>query len=397
MAYLEIESCNSCNNITGGICYNPITDSATNPYKYGIIGNIRPEKSYVYYGDRAESDPTVVTNIRTNGTIPSFMPFWKFQGNGVVPQYDTTRWVWNTRTTMFNKRGLEIENTDPLGRYNAGLYGYDQALAVAVTQNGRYREAAFEGFEDYGFGMNTCYGTCSVGRHFDFSNYASNFDNAQAHTGRYSLRVNANSSIGMAAPISAADNNTVALNFTTKTASCTATPVLDAIKTSTQTLLPVFSPVQSTKLLISAWVKESQACNCVSYVNNQLTITITTASGNISRIAKPSGNIIDGWQRIEDTISVPVNATNLSLGFVATGGTAVYFDDVRVLPFNGNMKSFVYDKGNLRLMAELDENNYATFYEYDDDGTLIRVKKETERGVKTIKETRSALLKEQVQ
>ena len=40
-------------------------------------------------------------------------------------------------------------------------------------------------------------------------------------------------------------------------------------------------------------------------------------------------------------------------------------------------------------MSELDENNYATFYEYDDDGSLVRVKKETERGVKTIKETRT--------
>ncbi|MBS1565364.1 MAG: hypothetical protein JST39_13305, partial [Bacteroidetes bacterium] len=46
-----------------------------------------------------------------------------------------------------------------------------------------------------------------------------------------------------------------------------------------------------------------------------------------------------------------------------------------------------------RLMAELDENNYATFYEYDDDRTLVRGKKETQRGIKTIKETRSALLK----
>jgi hypothetical protein len=45
-------------------------------------------------------------------------------------------------------------------------------------------------------------------------------------------------------------------------------------------------------------------------------------------------------------------------------------------------------------MAELDENNYATFYEYDDDGTLVRVKKETSRGIKTINETRSGLLKE---
>jgi hypothetical protein len=50
---------------------------------------------------------------------------------------------------------------------------------------------------------------------------------------------------------------------------------------------------------------------------------------------------------------------------------------------------------SLRLMAELDENNYSTFYEYDDDGTLIRVKKETERGIMTLKETRSALIKDQ--
>jgi hypothetical protein len=40
-------------------------------------------------------------------------------------------------------------------------------------------------------------------------------------------------------------------------------------------------------------------------------------------------------------------------------------------------------------MAELDENNYATFYEYDLEGGLVRVKKETEKGVYTIQETRS--------
>jgi hypothetical protein len=45
-------------------------------------------------------------------------------------------------------------------------------------------------------------------------------------------------------------------------------------------------------------------------------------------------------------------------------------------------------------MADLDENNYTTFYEYDDDGTLIRVKRETERGIKTVKESRNALLRE---
>jgi hypothetical protein len=59
-------------------------------------------------------------------------------------------------------------------------------------------------------------------------------------------------------------------------------------------------------------------------------------------------------------------------------------------PFNANMKSFIYDPITLRLMAELDENNYTTFYNYDEEGQLIRVKKETIQGVKTIKETRAA-------
>jgi hypothetical protein len=91
---------------------------------------------------------------------------------------------------------------------------------------------------------------------------------------------------------------------------------------------------------------------------------------------------------------VPANATTLSVILKSKGNTAVLFDDLRVHPFNANMKAFVYDPVSLRLMAELDENNYASFYEYDDDGTLVRLKKETERGVMTIKETRSSLAKE---
>ena len=53
------------------------------------------------------------------------------------------------------------------------------------------------------------------------------------------------------------------------------------------------------------------------------------------------------------------------------------------------MKSYVYDPSTQKLTAELDENNYATKYEYDDEGILIRVKKETTRGVMTIKESRN--------
>lgn len=109
---------------------------------------------------------------------------------------------------------------------------------------------------------------------------------------------------------------------------------------------------------------------------------------------KPAGNIIEGWQRYEAEILIPVTATGINVRLKnLTSTDTVYFDDLRMHPFNANMKSFVYHSSNLRLMSDLDENNYASFYEYDDEGTLVRVKKETQAGVKTIQETRSALIK----
>ena len=100
--------------------------------------------------------------------------------------------------------------------------------------------------------------------------------------------------------------------------------------------------------------------------------------------------MIEGWQRYESVVDIPFDATGLTLLLQASDSAVTYFDDIRFHPFNAEMKSYVYNPVNLRLMAEMDENNYATFYEYDDEGTLIRVKKETERGIMTVKETRSA-------
>jgi hypothetical protein len=55
------------------------------------------------------------------------------------------------------------------------------------------------------------------------------------------------------------------------------------------------------------------------------------------------------------------------------------------------MKTFVYDPASLWLVAELDNQNYATFYNYDEEGVLTQVKKETVNGVQTLKTTRSNL------
>jgi hypothetical protein len=399
VAELKIDSCFSCEVVNTALCYSAITDSPVNPYIYGIAGNWRPAKSYVYYSSRKETDPAQDASIRTSGAINAFAPFWAVQNNKVTPQYNEARWVWNAASTLFNQRGFEVENKDPLGRYNAGLYGYNNTLPVAVIQNSRYRESAFDGFEDYSMDLGLCDTSCTSGRNFDFSGFAAKIDSTQKHTGKYSIRVDPANPVGISADLVSTDSDSFSVTVAKIDDRCTpGVKVLKEMRANAKTVLPPFSPLTGKTVLVSAWVKEGQVCTVPSYTNCQIGITLEPGAPNAEPIiAAPSGNIIEGWQRIEKVITIPEGATRLFINFQAKNSTTVYFDDVRIHPYNANMKSFVYNPMNLRLMAELDENNYATFYEYDDDGTLIRLKKETERGIKTIKETRTALLKEDVQ
>jgi len=157
-----------------------------------------------------------------------------------------------------------------------------------------------------------------------------------------------------------------------------------------------FAPIPGKKYLVSAWVKEKGAVPTktsytypvvyLDFYGSSITSLIATFGAYI-----PAGNIIDGWQRIENTFIVPDSAQFMRLRLQNQNPTTdVLFDDIRVFPFDGSMKSYVYDPTTLRLVAELDERNYATKYEYDEEGKLIRVKKETAKGIQTIKESRKA-------
>jgi PKD repeat protein len=152
-----------------------------------------------------------------------------------------------------------------------------------------------------------------------------------------------------------------------------------------------FSPEPGKKYIASAWVREDGAGPTNFTFTNPTLRLIFISAGNI-HTALPDmlaeGDVIDGWQRIEGEFTVPSDAVNMIIKLNCNSGNCL-FDDVRVFPYDGTMKSYVYDPVTLKLAAELDERNYATLYEYDEEGKLIRVKKETERGVMTIKESRN--------
>jgi len=102
--------------------------------------------------------------------------------------------------------------------------------------------------------------------------------------------------------------------------------------------------------VISGWVKEEHTSSPSTYVFGRIDIIIGDTEKSFSTL----GPIIDGWQLIHGTFTIPDEITELTIKLRSTDTSIVtYFDDIRVFPFNGNMKSFVYDSITQRLLAEL--------------------------------------------
>ncbi|HYG49382.1 MAG TPA: hypothetical protein VD905_00690 [Flavobacteriales bacterium] len=154
-----------------------------------------------------------------------------------------------------------------------------------------------------------------------------------------------------------------------------------------------FAPEAGKKYLITAWAKEEGAANTkLDYTYPNITVDFIGASATTGAVY-PSGLIIDGWQRIEKEFTIPAGTNELDITLDCDNGDCL-FDDIRVLPYDGSMKSYVYDPVTLRLAAELDERHYATFYEYDEEGKITRIKKETEKGIMTIQENKTSVPKQ---
>lgn len=159
-----------------------------------------------------------------------------------------------------------------------------------------------------------------------------------------------------------------------------------------------FSPMVGEHYMFSAWVRvEVEVEAGISWFDDVGVVVyfLDEAEEIVHSIPiHTTGPFVDDWQRIQGDFIIPEGAEQLRIEFFSDMPPfddeldRATFDDVRIEPYDASMKCYVYDRDSRRLMAELDERNYATFYEYDQDGTLVRVKKETERGIMTVREMR---------
>lgn len=377
--------------------------SPINPYFHNLKGLWRPSLSYVYHAKRRNDVPSVSSassNITKSGEYEVFDPFYDFSATGIsspFPGLSTTlinKWVWSQKPTLFNNRGEEIENMDALNRFSAASYGYNDQLAVAVAKNARALEIKYDGFEDYtetsACCIPHCVGTESL-QGFNIKSFLSSspspldhvlVDNSVSHSGKYSLKISETYSVNFKAAL-ALDYNSLENMFQRNSTNLTTYTL------NHNELFTKFQPLKGKEYILSFWVKDGHPTTRTP----TMTLKIDGSIIDISTDAK--WPVVEGWKRIECKFTTGTSIYNPDELLIKMESVAsdIYIDDIRVFPADGQMKSYVYDAVSQRLMADLDENNFATFYEYDDEGTLIRVKKETDRGIKTIKESRQYIRK----
>ena len=368
-----------CYQIPSGT--NPGPVNTFNPYASGILGNWRPVKEHVFDISRVNLKGNAgihgATNIREAGYYYDFNPFWvagttNWNVNTAASLFQN--WRWSSEVTGYNMKGMETENKDALNRFSAAQMGYLQSIPVAVASNAPLRNIAYDGFEDYDFNLQCGTDTCNQYKgHFSFAplfNGSFYVTNTEAHSGNGSLRING--SLTMTRSI----YDGVSTLYTRDAG--------HQYRLNSNYPMLGFNPTSGGKYILSFWVKDVTPASATPGI----TVLVNGSNMNLSTKKVP---VVEGWKRVEVEFTQSSSST-FTLNF-NTGGNTMYVDDIRIHPYDAQLKSFAYDAVSLRLMAELDENNFSTFYEYDDEGILIRVKKETERGIMTIKESRTGVRK----
>jgi hypothetical protein len=284
--------------------------------------------------------------LDVNGTIPSFVDFdWTAGASNV-------NWQKTTASSLFNHYSKGLEVTDLNGNYSSSKFGYNNSFIVASGANAKYTAFAFSSAEDVADG--NYFGSEVLGANKRYLN------TAFAHTGKYSVKLNAGEtgfSFGGSVGLT---NNEDFKN--------------------------------GQKIRANVWLHKLNAINgkleYVIYAPDGITVL---ASGFVDKNSTSTKAVGTNWYllTLDFTISVPAFSSGTAKLVVRTtnaGTSSVYFDDFKVHPTEAIVSASVYDEKTGWISATLDSDNFGTKYYYDTAGRLIRVDKETLDGWKKLSE-----------
>ena len=143
-----------------------------------------------------------------------------------------------------------------------------------------------------------------------------------------------------------------------------------------------------TRYLVNVWVYNVD--NNVADANIELSYRnaaeqeVSNVVGNTTSTAYGSAEYVKAGDWTRMSFVIPNLSDNELLGTATSlvvkikGGTiagVMYFDDFRVQPYHGALKSYVYDDRD-RISAILDDRNFATVFKYNNAGELIEIHQE---------------------
>ncbi|MBK7149745.1 MAG: hypothetical protein IPH78_13245 [Bacteroidetes bacterium] len=384
-----------------------------NPFVSGVLGNWRPLKNWVFATTLNQEE-----HLRNSGTYSNFSNFFTNSFPlRIASGAASSNWKEKSMLTVADVFGRAIESKDALGNYRAELYGYGFSLPIATASNAQHGEIAFDGFEDYNFRNQPSnpFNSCPLPAHFKPTEFEA-CDATVSHTGMYSLVVNTGTSV----------TRKYAKHFDRPGPWVFTNRAVYNVDSTV--IISPFSPTPDKDFFLSVWVRKNMPESSSSGGGGLLqqiagdllptggtslpgvgrgirsvlpsatqcdvVVTARNSAGTSYNIGnfKAEGNAVDGWYQVNGKFRVPPDAVSINIEMKALNGKT-WFDDLRIQPFNSVMKTFVYHPQTLRLMATLDENNYATMYVYDQQEQLVATKKETESGIFTVQEARNGTSK----
>jgi hypothetical protein len=301
-------------------------------------------------------------------------------------EHDST-WKTLTQITLLddiNKRVLEQREVK---RYSASKYGYRNLYRIAEVKNANYLSFAFSSFEDQ----------LTVGSSPSVIHFGGEVRGGEkriaatsvipAHTGDYLLKLAPNESGGeFRSEVNNQSSGSGVLEKGLQTGRIyrasvwvhrLSSPGAQLIATLTGTLSGggavndtyVRQKDDPANTAAGDWVLMTLDIEAPAALDNNSSLSVY--------LKNPSSYVPFTTIDQDQTIVLPPVA-NL---------TDAWFDDLNFHPVDAPIAGYVYDEKTGWIKAVLDNENFATFYEYDPAGRVILTKKETVQGIRNVSST----------
>lgn len=300
-----------------------------------------PDNNYFWTSNKSYSwiGPLGISGLYQASSLANF----DFSGASI-----DSKWRFNEENTLLDDKGHVLETRAFNNRFASKKYGYNDKFMIASASNVNYCSFTYTGFEDqtdlypslgplYGFGGEVM---------LNSGNDVTPNGLRKAHTGNYFVTVN-----GSTGPM-----------YKVKYYNSTSGDSLQRART----------------YRASVWVHKDSPSDA------QLVVRFDGTVSDIAVVSKNNANAIQigDWILLTADIYVPYNYASTAGGefrvYLMHGGGTAYFDDLMLHPVDAPMSANVIDPKTGRVMATLDNNNFATIPVYDDAGRVIEQWQEIE-------------------